>query len=390
MAVRLQVDIDRAVAAAIAAGATAGQIPGAVVLVGRGDEVLVHEAYGHRMLQPECRPMLPDTIFDLASLTKPVATATAIMQLVERRDLALNVPVGCWLPQFRAGAAAGQTCHAERSEASSGAGGPSSATASPPQDDNAITLRHLLTHSSGLPPYKNYLSEWGEAVPRNRRRERIIADIAQLPPQYAPGEGFAYSCLGYVVLASVVQAVTGRPLDRYFAEHIAGPLGLKSTRFNPTARQRERCAATEGGLCGVVHDEIARYLGGVGGNAGLFGTAADLSRFMRMVLNGGELEGQRILRAATVKQMRTPQLKLGRLLRGLGWDIATPYTPSVRGAFPDGSFGHTGYTGTSMWADPASRVYVILLTNRVHLGREVNVSKLRRQVANAVARHLLA
>lgn len=345
--------ISRAVTAAIASG----QTPGAVVLVGRGHEVLLHEAYGHRMFEPEQRPMLLDTIFDLASVTKPVATATSIMQLVEQRKLSLDQPVATWLPDF----------------------------------DHRVTLRHLLTHSSGLPPYRNYLSEWGDSVPPAQRRRRIIADIARLPLQYPPGEGFAYSCLNAVVLGSLVRVASGERLDRYFREHVAKPLGLKDTGFHVRA---VRCAATErlpeGTLCGVVHDEIARYLGGVGGNAGLFGTAADLSRFMRMVLAGGELEGARLMRRKTVELMTTPQLTLGKLQRGLGWDINSTYSPSVRGHFPVGSFGHTGYTGTSVWADLASRVYLILLTNRVHISREANVMPLRHRLANIVADHLLA
>lgn len=354
--------MEKQIAQAVNAAIASGQTPGAVVLVGRGHEVLLHQAYGHGMLFPQQRPMLPDSIFDLASVTKPVAAATAVMQMVEQRQLALSQPVCEWLPGF----------------------------------DPRITVRHLLTHSSGLQPYKNYLSEWGDSVPPGQRRRRVIADIARLPLQYPPGEGFAYSCLNAVVLASLVRAASGVPLDRYFREHVAGPLGLKDTRFHLGAMNRAatRCAATErlpgGVLCGVVHDEIARYLGGVGGNAGLFGTAADLSRFMRMVLAGGELDGVRVLRKKTVALMTTPQLTLGKLQRGLGWDINTAYTPSVRGNFPAGSFGHTGYTGTSVWADPASRVYLIVLTNRVHISREANVMPLRRKLANIVAKHLIA
>lgn len=335
------------------------QTPGAVVLVGREHDVLLHEAYGDRMVRPEVRPMRPDTIFDMASLTKPVATATAIMRLVEQGELAPDQPVRRWLPGF----------------------------------DERITLRHLLTHSSGLPPYRRYLQEWGDSVAPGQRRRRIIAELARLPLQYEPGRSFEYSCPNFVVLASLVRKISGRCLDRYFSKHIARPLGLRDSRFKPTGALIERCAATEPlperVLCGVVHDEIARYVGGVGGNAGLFSTAGDLSRFMRMVLGGGVLDGVRILRQATISQMTAPQLVLGKLQRGLGWDIASTHSTFVRGNFPAGSFGHTGYTGTSVWADPASRAYVILLTNRVHFGREATVMPLRRRVANTVARHLL-
>ena len=349
--------VERIVAATIAAG----QTPGAVVLVGRGHDVVLHEAYGQRMTQPEARPMLPDTIFDMASVTKPVATATAVMQLVEQGEVSLSQPINHWFPGFAP----------------------------------AITIRHLMTHSSGLKPYRNYLHEWGDTVPPGQRRRKVVADIARLPLDYVTGQGFAYSCLNYVVLASLVRRVSGLPLDVYFRRHIAGPLGLRDSGFNPGAMNRAatRCAATEplpeGVLCGVVHDEIARYLGGVGGNAGLFSTAADLSRFMRMILHGGELDGVRLLQKKTVRTMTSPGLTLGRLQRGLGWDINSTYSPSVRGKFPAGSFGHTGFTGTSVWADPASRVYLIILSNRVHFGREVSVIGLRQKLANLVAKQLL-
>lgn len=358
---RLAAQIARIVAATIAAG----QTPGAVVLVGRGHEIVLHEAYGQRMVQPEARPMLPDTIFDMASVTKPVAVATAVLQLVEQGEFSLRQPISHWFPGFAP----------------------------------AITIRHLLTHSSGLKPYRNYLHEWGEAVPPGQRRRKVVADIASLPLDYVTGQGFAYSCLNFVVLASLVQRVSGLPLDTYFRRHIGGPLGLKDTRFHRTGAMNRattrqgRCAATEplpeGVLCGVVHDEIARYLGGVGGNAGLFSTAGDLSRFMRMILHGGELDGVRVLQKKTVRAMIAPGLTLGRLQRGLGWDINSTYSPSVRGKFPEGSFGHTGYTGTSVWADPASRVYLIILTNRVHFGREVSVMGLRHKLANIVGKQLL-
>lgn len=334
-----------------------GQIPGAVVLVGRGTEVLYHEAFGERMLAPERRPMLPDTIFDLASVTKPVATATALMQLVEQGKLSVEDRASHWLPQM------------------------------PPQ----IRLRHLLTHSSGIPSYKNYMQGWGETVPPEERRERVVRDICLLSPAYRTGHGFAYSCCGFICLTSIIEIVAGMGLEEWTLEHLTKPLGLSDTGFRPS--QTNRCAATEqypaGVLCGVVHDENARYLGGVGGNAGLFSTATDLARFMAMVLNEGELDGVRILQPETVAAMISPQLKLPRAVRGLGWDIASTYSAAPRGGFPLESFGHTGYTGTSIWADSKSRVYVIILTNRVHLGREVDVAGLRREIAEAVAAGLI-
>lgn len=354
----LRREIARAVEAAIAEGRT----PGAVVLIGRGAEVLCHEARGERMVAPEHRPMLADTIFDLASLTKPVATATAIMQLVERGELSLDDPVRELIPGFTG------------------------------EGREAATVRHLLTHSAGLPAYKHYANAWGEDVPPAERRERVIQDICTLPQQHPPGRGFVYSCLGFIMLASIVEMVAGEPLDAFARRRILEPLGMVDAGFNPPAQTRARCAATEqlpgGTLCGAVHDENARYLGGVGGNAGLFATATDLARFVRAMLAGGELEGERILRSETVAAMLSPQLEWQGIRRGLGWDIDSSYTPSIRGDFPDG-VGHTGFTGTSIWAHPPSGSYVILLTNRVHLGRDREIAPLRREVADIAARELL-
>jgi len=361
-------ELRRRVIGAIERAIDAGHTPGAVALIGRGDDVLCHQALGERMVAPERRPMERDTIFDMASLTKPVATATAVMQLVERGALSLDEPVCEVIPQFAG------------------------------EGREAATIRHLLTHSSGLPAYRNYLAEWGESVPPAERRGRVVEDICALPPEHAPGEGFVYSCLGFMLLASIVeiavrsQATSGEPLDAFARENIFEPLGMTETCFNPPEEIHGRCAATEQlpdrVLCGVVHDENARYLGGVGGNAGLFGTAADLSRFMRAILRGGELEGARILDAATVELMLSPQLDLDGTRRGLGWDIDSSYTPHLRGDFP-GGVGHSGYTGTSVWAHPPSGVYVLLLTNRVHLGREREIGPLRREVASIAARTLL-
>jgi len=354
-------DLRRELIAALDAAIAEGRMPGAVVLIGRGDEVLCHEARGERMVAPERRPMAPDTVFDLASLTKPLATAPAIMQLIERGAIALDDPVRAYLPAFTG------------------------------EGRERATIRHLLTHSSGLPAYRHYDQQLGADVPAEERRPRVIEEICALPAEHSPGEGFVYSCLGFIVLASIVEMVVGEPLDVFARRSVFDPLGMTDTGFNPPAALRERCAATEqlpdGVLCGVVHDENARYLSGVGGNAGLFGTAADLSRFVRALLAGGELDGERILRPETVAGMLSPQLDLPGARRGLGWDIDSTYTPSVRGGFPDG-FGHSGFTGTSIWVHPASGSYVILLTNRVHLGRDREIAPLRREVASIAARHL--
>lgn len=304
--------------------------------------------------------MRPDAIFDLASLTKPLATATAIMQLVERRQLAPQDSASRWLPGL------------------------------PPE----VTIAQLLTHSAGLAPYADYLGAWGDTVPPPDRGELVANDIAHMALKNRPGCQFEYSCLGYVCLRAIFEQVSGITLDQWFATEIAGPLGLADTGFLPSAEAVARCAPTAGPgsdrAPGLVHDSIAHYVGGVGGNAGLFGTARDLSRFMAMVLNGGSLGETRILRPDTVQLMTTPQLRLQDADRGFGWDVRSPYSAVVRGSFPAGSFGHTGFTGTSIWADPASRVHVIILTNRVHLGENRDIGPLRYRVASLVAASLIA
>lgn len=349
--------------AAIARGIEEGRTPGAVALIGRGDRIICHEAVGDRMLEPERRPMQQDTIFDLASVTKPVATATATMQLIERRMLGLHDPVSRYLPEFTG------------------------------NGRERATILHLLTHSSGLPAYRRFCDVLGEDVPTNERRERAIEHICRLSLEYAPGTGFTYSCLGFIALASIVGNVAGQPLDDYARERVFTPLHMADSCFNPPPEPASRSAATEQltdrVLCGVVHDENARYLSGVGGNAGLFSSARDLSRFARAILGGGELDGQRILREETVRYMLAPHLRLPSGTRGLGWDVDSTYTPQIRAGFPNRGAGHTGYTGTSIWLDPPSRSYVILLTNRVHLGREAEVGPLRREVTALAASALL-
>lgn len=341
-----------------------GHTPGAVALIGRGEQVLAQLAVGQRMVTPEPRPMELDTVFDLASLTKPIATASCILHLLERGRLCLSDPVHRYL-KFEG------------------------------EGRERATIWHLLTHSSGLPPYVNYLSILGEDVPPAERRARVVEQTSKLALQWPPGEGFAYSCLGYILLTSILQEVSGQTLDAYAAEHIFGPLGMTQTCFCPPPETASRCAATEvlpeGVLCGVVHDENARYLEGVGGNAGLFSTAADLARYAQALL--AVARGERTagalrfpLTAPAVRLMTTAQSKIPGGQRSLGWDVESGYTPQVRGElFGPGGVGHSGFTGTSLWLDPASGGYCILLTNRVHLGRDKDISRLRRQVANIAA-----
>jgi len=329
-----------------------GDFPGAVVVVGREDETVYRRAAGFRMVEPERRPMTEDTIFDLASLTKPIATATAILQLVEAGRLSLQDPVSRFLPDFCGG------------------------------DKDRVTIHHLLTHSSGMAAYHNYLE-------RQEGSGSLFADLCRLPLAAPPESRLIYSCLGYLLLREIVGLVSGDRLDAYAARHIFEPLGMPDTMFNPPEGLRERCAASqqlpEGLLCGVVHDENARALEGVGGNAGLFSTAADVARFCRMILHRGELDGARVLSPAMVRRATSRQSLHPGGARGFGWDLDSDYTPVMRGdVFPPGGFGHTGFTGASIWIDPPSRTYIVILTNRCHPTRDGVAANIRRGAANIV------
>jgi uncharacterized protein YbbC (DUF1343 family) len=344
------------------------ELPGAVVLVGRGDVVRYHAAIGNRALEPAPEAMTEDTIFDLASLTKVVATTTSVMQLVEQGKIRLTDPVSHVIPGFEQFGKSG------------------------------ITIRHLLTHTSGLRPDLELEIEFhgtDEAI------RRATAEVPTSPP----GERFVYSDINFFLLGEIVARVSGERLDRYAAAHIFEPLGMKDTTFLPPERLRPRIAPTERCqmlawpcnpstatpfLRGVVHDPTARRMDGVAGHAGLFSTAADLSRFCRMLLGGGRLGGVRILSPATVARMTSPSTPAGmRDVRGLGWDIDSSYSANRGELFPIGSYGHTGFTGTSLWLDPASQSYVIFLSNRVHPDGKGDVTPLRARVATVAAAALL-
>src|SRR6266481_381748 len=276
--------------------------------------------------------MTVDTIFDIASLTKPIGTTLAVMALVERGTIKLEAPVGQYLKEFSG------------------------------KQFDEITIRRLLTHSAGLGAYPPNATVAG-GFPAAMR------EIAKLPLEYAPGSAFQYSDTGFILLGEVVRRVSGARLDRYLERILFRPLALQDTSFHPKASLMGRVAPTEfvGGriLTGEVHDPRARLLGGVAGHAGMFSTGADLARICRMLLNGGILDGHRVLDAATVRMMweLAPE---GRGMRTLGWDVSSPYARQMAPFFPEGSVGHTGFTGTSIWIDPPTKSYVIILTNRVH------------------------
>lgn len=332
------------------------QIPGAVILVGNKGRVIYRKAFGYRSLVPDKHLMTLDTIFDISSVTKVVATTTAVMQLVEKGKLNLEDRAAKYWPEFKVNGK---------------------------QD---ITVRQLLTHYSGLRPdlkMQPYWSGYGSAM------KKILSER----PKFTPGKRFVYSDINFEILGELVKRLSGKPLDLYSAENIFKPLGMNDTLFNPSSGLHNRIAPTEyidrtgRVLTGEVHDATARRMGGVSGHAGLFSTADDLSVFAGMILNNGGYNGVNILSSASVKKMTTPQSpKDKKILRGLGWDIDSPFSCNRGECFPIGSFGHSGYTGVSIWIDPFSETYLIILTNRVHPDGRGDAKKVYKEVATTVGR----
>ncbi len=331
-----------------------GNIPGAVLIVGHNGAVIYRKAYGSRALEPRREPMTLDTVFDLASLTKVIATTTAVMQLVEQGKVRMTDPVAKYLPEF----------------AQNG------------KED--ITVRQLLTHYSGLEPDLDLKTSWEGKDTAYRMA------FAETPAQ-TPGSGFTYSDINFITLGALVERVSGETLDAYCTRHIFAPLKMVHTRFVPPLARRagwiEKIAPTqydenEKMLRGVVHDPTARRMGGVAGHAGLFSTAEDLAKFAQALLNGGG----GILSAVMVEKMTSPeQPPAAPVLRGFGWDIDSPFSSNRGELLPVGSFGHTGFTGTSVWIDPTTNTYIILLTNAVHPRGKGNAIALRSKVATEVA-----
>lgn len=335
------------------------EFAGAVALIQHRGEVVLHKALGWAVKIPESErsPMSLDTIFDLASITKVVATAPAILQLISQNKVGLDEPLATYIPEF---GSEGQK--------------------------RDITIRNLLSHSSGI-------ASWRRPYTTGTGIDHYIADLADSQPEAEPNTRVAYSCLGFIMLGEVVRRVSGLALNEYAAQHIFQPLGMIDTMFLPPTELRHRIAATELGndyehpmaetnpvegwrdylLRGEVHDGNAWYgLHGISGNAGAFGTADDLLRYANMWLNGGELDGVRILpediaREATREQtgLSTPNER-----RGLGWQMVahpeTEETMSSSRGLSTHAYGHTGFTGTSMWIDPDRDLISILLSNRVH------------------------
>jgi len=338
--------IDRVVEEALARG----EMPGCVVLLGRRSGVFFRKAYGLRQLEPEPEAMTVDTIFDLASLTKPVVTATSVLILWQRGLVELDAPVARYLPEFADGGKEG------------------------------VTVRHLLLHIGGLAA-ANTLSEYEDGPQTAVRR------IVTCKPVAGPGERFIYSDLGFIVLGELVSRVAGKPLDRFAAEEIFTPLGMGDTCFCPDPSQRGRIAPTEKDgqkfLRGVVHDPRAARLGGVAGHAGLFSTADDLWKFAAMLLNRGIWGGKTILAPHAYRMMTQPRGLPGcQGFRALGWDVKSSLSSNRSPLYSPFAFGHGGFTGTGMWIDPVGDLAVIFLSNRLHPDGKGAVNPLIAQIGS--------
>ncbi len=356
--------------AVIASSIEKKELPGAVVLVARHGRVVWRKAYGARAVEPQREAMTLDTIFDLASLTKVVATTTSIMILIEQGKVRLSDPVVQFIPEMKG------------------------------EGRDAITIEQLMTHVSGFAPDFDLRDRWtgyDEAIKRLYRE----------PLRDRPGTRFVYSDINSIALGEVAHGVSGLMLDEFARRNIFVPLGMRDTGFSPSPTLRARIAPTEKRrgqmnylgdsgvdagsegeqwLRGQVHDPTSFRMGGVAGHAGLFSTANDLAIFCQMLLNGGVYNGVRILSPMTIAAMTRPRAVLETgAARGLGWDLATTFSSNKGDLFPLGSFGHTGFTGTSIWIDPASDSFVIFLSNRVHPDGKGDVGPLRGRVASIVA-----
>lgn len=356
--------IDREIEAAI----SRGDIPGAVLQIESKGEVY-EKAYGKRLVSPGSEAMTVDTIFDLASLTKVMATTPSILKLVEDGRLSLDDPVSKWIPEFLSGGV--------RPEASE----PKPVA----KEREGIKIRHLLTHQSGLPP-GIFLSEgdfWGydEGV----RRAATVGLLEK------PGTRFRYSDVNFILLGEIVRRVSGERIEVYAAKQFFSPLGMTETGYRPGPESLARIAPTTviaeyGLLRGQVHDPTARRMEGIAGHAGLFGTVRDVAIYTRFFLTGKRPDGQTLLHPDTITQATTNQLPaaLG-VARGLGWDISSTFGTQRGEKFPLGGFGHTGWTGTSIWVDPGTETFVILLTNRNHPSEAGKVKPLRTRVGTLAA-----
>ncbi len=330
-----------------------GNIPGAVVYAGQNDKELFFGAFGNMVIVPSVEPMQKDTIFDIASLSKPVSTAVCVLILIDRGKINLDDYASKFIPAFTG------------------------------DGKEKIQIKHLLSHTSGLPSYTNaepLMKKYGSPCP-----DKVIEKICSLKTESAPGEKSCYSCLGYITLGKIVEKVSGQTLDIFAKENIFQPLGMNDTYYNPPSSITSRIAATElkdGNLKrGTVHDPLAELMGGVSGNAGVFTTASDLAIYCRMILNNGKSNGKQILSEQSISLLTTEKY----FGRAFGFDVNSSNHSWIKGkCFGAKTFCHSGYTGTSIVCDPESKKFVIILTNRAHPNDKGSVKQLRIQIADAV------
>jgi uncharacterized protein YbbC (DUF1343 family)/CubicO group peptidase (beta-lactamase class C family) len=331
-----------AIPATVEEAIRAGETPGAVVLVGHQGQMVLRQAFGHSRLAPP-QPMTPDAVFDVASLTKVVATTPAVLQLIEKSRLQLDAPVNRYWPSFKG------------------------------HGKDRITVRQLLTHYSGLRPGLLPKPAWSGY---DAALKRIAADT----PPHPPDARFIYSDLNFIILGELIRRAAGQPLEDYCRQHIFAPLGMNDTGFKPPPSLFKRLAPTMEGSQGAVHDPGTRRMGGVSGAAGLFATADNLARFAQVVLNEGRQHGGRFLSPDTVRDMAQTNSPAGKLpARGLGWAISSP-SGNWSEMLPAGSFGHKGFTGTMLWIDPATQTYLVVMSNRVYPDGEARPETLRDKV----------
>ncbi len=331
--------------------------PGAVLAVGYQGELVGLKAFGKFDYSRESPAVAADTIYDLASVSKAVATTTAVALLYQQGRLQLEAPLVRYLPEF--GGIAGH---------------------------DQITVRHLLTHTSGLPAYERLFR-------KARDKQALLERIYAMP---LAGNKFIYSDFGMILLGEIIERVAGQPLDQFLHRQVFEPLGMMDTSYRPPKSLLARIAPTEQDklfrkrlIRGEVHDEHAWVMGGVAGHAGLFSTARDLAVFAQMMLNGGAYGGRRILERRTIQEFTTRQPGPPGSTRALGWDRPSRKGSSAGAHFSPRSFGHTGFTGTSLWVDPEKQLFVVLLSNRVHPTRaNQQIRKLRPAVHNAVVEAL--
>lgn len=331
-------------------------LPGAVVQVMYKGEIILREAIGHRAITPSKKKvMTEDTVFDLASLTKVVGTLPAVLSLIDDGLVRLDDPVSYFLPEFAK------------------------------HNKKDVTLRHLLTHTSGLPAHRKFYKS-------QKTTDEIINAICDETLMAPVGKQVMYSDLGFMLLYKIIEKVTEMPYPMFLNRTIFQPLKMINTCFNPQF-PKESYAATEYSESlgdyryGIVHDENAELMGGISGHAGIFSTIDDLTRFAQMIENNGMYQGERILSSSGLQMSRENFTPFDEDFRGLGWMLKSQSLASCGDYFSMSSYGHTGFTGTSIWFDPAIDLNVILLTNRVHYGRQPHIIRLRPRLHNLIRRY---